>query len=143
LFANLLTTNVFIYRFTNSVFKTDANRIAFAAETFSKQASEKLKLQESLQFEKRRLEEFRVAATFSTQSGLSDDTIESDSGEEVTFSRRGRGKLLKIEGEFIHDQSTIKQLFSMFTLASVRSRCHMPRLRRLGARISLHSAWHK
>jgi hypothetical protein len=83
-------------------YATDARHIALAAEKFSKQADERLKLQEALRCEQKRLENLRAAQTLSAMDGDSEDAVGSDSGEEVTFSRRGRSKLLNIEGQFSH-----------------------------------------
>jgi hypothetical protein len=80
---------------------SEANRIALAAQNFAKQEEERLKLQEALQCEQRRLENLRLSATSSKQHGDFVNETGSDSGEEVKFSRRGRSKLVKIEGDFL------------------------------------------
>jgi hypothetical protein len=81
-------------------FTTDADRIALAAQNFAKQAGERLKLQEALQCEHRRLEDLRFSATSSSHNVKKDDidAFGSDSEEDVTFSKKGRSEMIKIEG---------------------------------------------
>ena len=57
-------------------------------------------MQQALKCEQMRLAELHAAATSSGKDGDCQDVIGSDSDEEVKFSRTGRSKLVKVEGQF-------------------------------------------